>query len=635
VATYTERFNLRKPTASDHVNVALDIAGNMDLLDAHAHSGTYVPVGSNGAAVTDPYAHGARGDYTGRLSSAGTGTDNRAAIQAALDAASNVSGSSYYDYLTRRSVTVRLAAGHYLISAPSDGSPSLVVPPGVTFDCSDATLYFNYPASTTKQWCGVKIEQYGQIHVGKLYTSSVNSAPSSDYQYDAIRMVATDNLSRVVGYGDSEIQGFRGAGVRLIGAWLPYLRGLRITGCRFGVVAGHFGDAFTTYTDSGGAQPFGLRFTTDTVIDDCLIVNCPGGGVRFGAAHTGSDINAVDYGGAGGSVAMRNTILENVGYYALWVTQASAVDIDACHIEEAGHSDGIVFLDTIRVVTVRNLQFNLEGRTITKADGTTGGVLPSAFFKTANVQSFDVEGLYSHNSYQPSLAFVNTAPAHYRIGGIYTDDEGFTGGGIAVANGHEFHSGQYNKRHLVLNATHLWADGNNVLRTKASAPSSAIDGRATLPDYDFPMTADPRLITSTNPTVGAANRGMYLRTLHGGTISKVGLNISTSSGNICVAVFAAAGSGAAAVPTTRLATSGSVASPGTGYREISLGGSVYVPAGSFIYIGADNNTVAFAGQIGVSGMSAGLSYFEETFPAPATAGTISASGRLFAAVGVA
>ncbi|HYH49650.1 MAG TPA: hypothetical protein VEG38_08885 [Acidimicrobiia bacterium] len=43
MATYTERFNLRKPTASDHVNVALDIAGNMDLLDAHTHSGTYVP----------------------------------------------------------------------------------------------------------------------------------------------------------------------------------------------------------------------------------------------------------------------------------------------------------------------------------------------------------------------------------------------------------------------------------------------------------------------------------------------------------------------------------------------------------------------------------------------------------------
>jgi len=43
VATFTSRLNLRKPASSDHPDPTLDISGNMDLLDAHGHSGTYVP----------------------------------------------------------------------------------------------------------------------------------------------------------------------------------------------------------------------------------------------------------------------------------------------------------------------------------------------------------------------------------------------------------------------------------------------------------------------------------------------------------------------------------------------------------------------------------------------------------------
>jgi hypothetical protein len=42
MATTTSNFGLRKPASSDTVNVAADIAANMDLIDAHAHSGTYV-----------------------------------------------------------------------------------------------------------------------------------------------------------------------------------------------------------------------------------------------------------------------------------------------------------------------------------------------------------------------------------------------------------------------------------------------------------------------------------------------------------------------------------------------------------------------------------------------------------------
>lgn len=48
MATTTPNYGLRKPTNADTVNVMTDISANMDLLDAHAHSGTYGPaIGSD------------------------------------------------------------------------------------------------------------------------------------------------------------------------------------------------------------------------------------------------------------------------------------------------------------------------------------------------------------------------------------------------------------------------------------------------------------------------------------------------------------------------------------------------------------------------------------------------------------
>lgn len=53
MATTTPNYGLRKPANSDLVNVALDISGNMDLLDAHAHSGTYVGTSLKAYGLTD------------------------------------------------------------------------------------------------------------------------------------------------------------------------------------------------------------------------------------------------------------------------------------------------------------------------------------------------------------------------------------------------------------------------------------------------------------------------------------------------------------------------------------------------------------------------------------------------------
>jgi hypothetical protein len=74
MATTTPIYGLRKPAGTDVVNVALDISGNMDLLDSHAHSGTYARrrkydvrdyLGSDdiGAAINRAYAAAAADAY--------------------------------------------------------------------------------------------------------------------------------------------------------------------------------------------------------------------------------------------------------------------------------------------------------------------------------------------------------------------------------------------------------------------------------------------------------------------------------------------------------------------------------------------------------------------------------------------
>lgn len=128
-----------------------------------------------------------------------------------------------------------------------------------------------------------------------------------------------------------------------------------------------------------------------------------------------------------------------------------------------------------------------------------------------------------------------------------------------------------------------------------------------------------------NSNTALANRGEYVRIEGSGTITKIGIHVSTQAGNICVAVFANSGAGRAAVPGARKGTSGSVACPAVGYQEVALTGSVDVEDGDWFYFGSDNaGTVVYCGSATLTtDLTKGLSgHRDAEFPAPATAGAL-------------
>lgn len=155
--------------------------------------------------------------------------------------------------------------------------------------------------------------------------------------------------------------------------------------------------------------------------------------------------------------------------------------------------------------------------------------------------------------------------------------------------------------------------------------------------FGIPWSVDPRLASSQS-TVGAANRGWWYRVTGAKSgCTKIGISVVTQSGNVCAGIYANSGAGRAAAPAARLATTGSVACPGTGYRELDLtDGPVNIKQGDWLFFAADNITASFdAAPAGSTGISTGLrGYADAAFPAPAAAPAIAFGNRGFALIGV-
>jgi hypothetical protein len=146
---------------------------------------------------------------------------------------------------------------------------------------------------------------------------------------------------------------------------------------------------------------------------------------------------------------------------------------------------------------------------------------------------------------------------------------------------------------------------------------------------DLPRT-QLRVATNRSTAVSGSNHTIYQRVMGSGSISKIGVWVKASSGNISVSVYSNSGVGSAAVPSSRTATSGAVACPAIGYSEISLGGTVTVKDGDWMAISADNVTATFACPLSDSGTfndwGKGIQYAQSSaHPSPSTPSSISAS----------
>jgi hypothetical protein len=427
---------------------------------------------------TLPTKQGAVGDYTGRVGTAGTGTDSRSTIQAALDAASNSSDATYYGYLTTNSVTVKLPPGVYYISAKSDGTPSLVVPRRVTFDTSDAVMFFDPPPSAVGTWCGIQLGQYTNLIVGRLALTPGTTFPDTADVYDAVRVWQTDLQTKITGGKDSEIRGFQGACIRNIGAWITYISGIRFANSNYGIIHSNY------YTPANGGAYGGVleapsgftnRTSTDLRVDNCLFVNLSKGAILGQVQGKTGAVNSGDYTLSGMTVGLKGCVFENIGMWALNLINVINLATWNCDWEECGTvGSGMNYLDTVRTVNMISTRINLTGRSV---PGPSGNITPSptSFLQNSSVQSLIIESLYLHNTYNTTMKLTSATPTSYNTSGIYKDANDFAAG-ATYAGINRAMSGLWNTNHFALGVNHLWFDANGVLRKKSTAPTSDTDG---------------------------------------------------------------------------------------------------------------------------------------------------------------
>lgn len=143
----------------------------------------------------------------------------------------------------------------------------------------------------------------------------------------------------------------------------------------------------------------------------------------------------------------------------------------------------------------------------------------------------------------------------------------------------------------------------------------------------YPVSIHPALVAVQANT--GAGRTHFYRVIGSGPVSKIGLNILTTGSNMCVAIHANTGAGLNARPGTRLATSGSIATPAIGYTEIALDATINVVHGQHWFsIGSDTITPQFAVCTTTGHLIAGARAYQDVFPVPATPTPIGSQGAL-------
>lgn len=363
-------------------------------------------------------AYGAVGDYSGDMTLAGTGTDNQPLIQAALTAGRTIGSGGFGSMVSGYSTVVKLPAGKYYIAAPSDGSPSLIVPSKVVFDFSEAELHFGIPARNytangitepNPAWCGILVGAQGGLVFGRMQikwgTDQTYGGAWYGHTLDAVRVQEADISWLRGGSAPHHIYNWRGAGVRYIGCWNAFLSDVSIANCSYGVVMGYFGTAFSSYTRYRTGGTAAENVSTSLFIDRCSFVNIYRTAVFTGA---GGDWNnpasaSVFYGGLeqpngsyasqGGPISITQSAFESVAFGAVFGScPLGALIIENCRMEEVGDNTaslGVIYGNSV-TMKINGITWGGTGtRSVTKATytaaNTSATIVPSVFIRCDGV----------------------------------------------------------------------------------------------------------------------------------------------------------------------------------------------------------------------------------------------------------
>lgn len=672
MATTTPKYGLRKPTNNDTVNVALDISGNMDLLDAHAHSGTYVPTSGSktidgqtiftgatyfksGMPWIDIRAYGAVADGT---------TDNTTAIQNAINAL--------------------------------DGNSGIIFIPGGT--------YLTGPLTCVSDVIFQGVAQGSSLSVARTVSRLKLANGSNASLFTVPTGVATVRFNHVRLDGNQANQTGTSHGIYLPDAVSGADAFVTLDHCLVrdfltdGIYSGVFRRAVTlmnTYVMTCGRHGINLH-SSDNQIFRSLFGQNAGTGIKLDTAAAqrvlGCDVfsNNIGIEAVGGAGIYDIAILQstidrnnNQGIYldvgAASVLQCflegnSAVTVGKTHIEVKNTA-------TNKWISICNNTFDQEVSSANQIaysigfSGTTGPITAygNQFSPTANntgqVQVANLryyireeairvreDGLhewgtaFDTNLYRASADHLKTDDALEVVGAL-------TNGGVAVVVTSDSRlsdtrtptagsvvdasvsaSAAIAKSKLAALAI-VDADVSAISESKVTNLTTDLTAKAVKTDpvgIGIVYTIDPRHNTAVNAFT-TANRAIYTRAIGGGTITKIGLEVGTASGNISVAVYRNSGSGRSAVPSGSVVlSSGAVACPATGYQEVSLGGSVVVNPGDWLCLTCDNTTATFArATCTATAIQSGFLYRQDTaHPAPGTVGTLAVSGISPVLIGV-
>ena len=439
--TYTIHLALpdRSSSLASRPEYAFQLASTgVSWADGMNGLGVTTLVSAQGASTTAPSGPG-----TPLTLDASTGapvdplTDSRADIQAALNAAKNGGDRSYWSFLEVTGSTVELRPGTYRVSAPADGSPSIVVPRGVDLRTDKATLAFDYPAAPTTNWCGVLLHSRAGLTVGKFHTNG--TAPDTAHTYDAIRAYMQDNWNMVQGVGGfGIITGFRGAGYRALGSYVIRLQNLLIEFCSHGIVHGHSGglvtDGLGAYAlPSDHTVTFATRRPTDMFVSNVYMNGTRGNNIVVGSPGTVAGANTVT-GAAdsvtGGNLYLHNVLSEDSPARFLRARELSQVRFDNVHLEELGAIGGpMIDIDVVYGnITVESMRINTSQKRRSKdLNGVTVTATPNRIWQLGSFVQFDHKSLYFQNS-GAAIAFSGAESwggawtnAKYDIRGIAPD----------------------------------------------------------------------------------------------------------------------------------------------------------------------------------------------------------------------